>query len=61
MDGHYDIVYFLLDNKSEINTKQIDGWTTLMLASMRCHCNVVELLINNKRLMLMINEKCIIW
>jgi ankyrin repeat protein len=47
MNGYYDIVKLLIENKSEVNAKQNDGWNSLILAAIRGHSNVVELLINN--------------
>ena len=37
----------MVENKSEVNAKRNDGWNSLILAAIRGHSNVVDLLINN--------------
>ncbi|MBI4645382.1 MAG: ankyrin repeat domain-containing protein [Bacteroidia bacterium] len=42
--GHTEIVKFLLENKADVNAKNNNGWTVLMVAIDKGNTEIIEIL-----------------
>jgi len=57
-NGHLSVVEYLVNQKTDINAKDKDGWTPLHRASRLGHLSVVEYLVN-QRANINANSNCV--